>query len=159
MLWQTKYLAITEFSNSKCLKLVVRQIGYVWFGTWNDIFEDKNGKYVDKKKKMLHMAVKHEGSVLVGSDPIFSFSCFFLFILGPVSVFSMAFTSFTFAVNLAFIFVSASLLLTFTVFTSLFSLFLFLFSLRKFCFSYWQWPWLLYLFSLSLFKFILLCWS
>ncbi len=69
------------------------------------------------------MAVKREGSVIVGSDPIFSFNCFSLSILDPVRVFSMAFTSFTFAVNLALIFVNASSLLTFTAFTSLFLLF------------------------------------
>jgi len=105
---------------------------------------------------MLNMAVKREGSVLVGSDPIFSFNCFFLSILDPVRVFSMAFTSFTFAVNLAFIFVNASPLLTFTAFTSLFLLFLILFSLLKFCFSYWQQ--FSFLLSLSLFEFSLLQW-
>ncbi len=101
--------------------------------------------------EMLHMAVKREGSVLVGSDPIFPFNCFFLSILDPVRVFSMAFTSFTFAANLAFILVNASPLFTFTAFTSLFSLFLFLFPLRKFCFLYWQC--LSYLLSLSLLLF------
>ncbi len=89
------------------------------------------------KMKMLNMGVKREGSVIVGSDPIFLFSCFSLSILDPVRVFSMAFTSFTFAVNFALIFVTASSFLTFTAFTFLF-LFLFsplkfLFSLSKFC--------------------------
>ncbi len=88
--------------------------------------------------KMLNMVVKHEGSVIVGSDPIFLFNCFSLATLDPVWVFSLAFTSFTFAVNLALIFVNASSFLTFTAFKFLF---LFLFSLLKFCVFcvlYWQ---------------------
>ena len=85
--------------------------------------------------EMLNMAVKREGSVLVGSDPIFRLNCFFLFILGPVSVFSMAFTSFTFVVILSFSFVNASTSLTFMAFT--FS-FLVLLSLSKFCVLYWR---------------------
>jgi hypothetical protein len=104
---------------------------------------------------MLNRAVKREGSMLVGSDPVFSFNCFFLSILDLVRVFSMAFTSFTFAANLAFIFVDASPCLTFTVFTSLFLLCLILFSLLKFCFSYWQsfpFPLSLSLFELSLLR-------
>ncbi len=106
--------------------------------------------------EMLNMVVKREGSVIVGSNPIFPFNCFSLSILDPVRVLSMAFTSFTFAVNLALLLVNASLLLTFTAFTSLFSLFLFLFSLLKFGSLYWQWfP---FLFSLSLFAFSLLLW-
>ncbi len=86
------------------------------------------------KTGMLNMVVKCGGSVIVGSDPIFLFNCFSISILNPVGVFSMAFTSFTFAVLLALIFVNASSGLTFTSFTSLFSV---LFSLLKFCFSYW----------------------
>ncbi len=85
--------------------------------------------------EMLNMVVKRGGSVTVGSDPIFLFNCFSPSILGPVRVFSMAFTSFTFAVNSALIIVNASLFLTFTVFMFLF---LILLSLSNFCFSYWQ---------------------
>ncbi len=101
----------------------------------------------------LNMVVKRGGSVIVGSDPIFLFNCFSLSILDPVRVFSMAFTSFTFAVNLALIFVNASLFLTCTAFTFLF---LILLSLLKFCFSYWQY--FSSLLSLSLFEFSLLQW-
>ncbi len=61
--------------------------------------------------KMLNQVAKREGSVIVGSDPIFLFNCFSLSILDPVKVFSMAFTSFTLAVGLVFIVVNA---LTFT---------------------------------------------
>jgi hypothetical protein len=99
------------------------------------------------------MVVKCGGSVIVGSDPIFLSNCFPISILNPVRVLSMAFTSFTFAFILAFVFVNASSFLTFTSFPSLFLLF----SLLKFCFLYWQWfP---YLLSLSLFEFSLWWWS
>ena len=47
------------------------------------------------------MVVKREGSVIVGSNPIFSSNCFSLSIPDPVRFFSMAFTSFTLVVNLA----------------------------------------------------------
>ena len=104
------------------------------------------------KMGMSNMVVKCGGSVIVGSAPIFLFNCFSISILHPVRVFSMAFTSFTFAVILAFVFVGFSTFLTFTSFTSLFSV---LFSLFSSCLSY-----CLFLFrlSLSLFAFSLLCW-
>jgi len=106
--------------------------------------------------KMLNMVVKREGSVIVGSDLIFLFKCFSLSILDPVRVFSMAFTSFTFAVNSALIFVNASSFLTFTAFMFLF---LILLSLLKFCFSCFScWQWFSFLLSLSLFAFSLLWW-
>ncbi len=85
--------------------------------------------------EMLNMVAKHGGSVIVSSDPIFLFNCFSLSILDPVRVFSMAFTSFTFAVNSALIFVNASSFLTFIAFTFLFLVVL---SLLKFCVLYWQ---------------------
>ncbi len=82
---------------------------------------------------MLNMVVKCGGSVIVGSDPIFLFNCFSISILNLVRVSSMAFTSFTFTFLLALIFDNASLFLTFTSFTSLFSV---LFSLLRLRFSY-----------------------
>ncbi len=85
--------------------------------------------------KILNRAVKRERSMPVGSDPIFWFNCFFLFILGPVNVFSVAFTSFTFVATLAFIFSNASSFLTFIAFTSSF---LVLLSFSKFCDLCWQ---------------------
>jgi hypothetical protein len=108
------------------------------------------------KMGILKMAVKCGGSVIVGSDPILLFNCSSIPILNPVRVFPMAFTSFTFAVILALIFVTAFSFLTFTSFTSLFSV---LFSLLKFCLSYRQsFPFLFSLLSLLLFVFSLLRW-
>ncbi len=71
--------------------------------------------------EILNMALKREGSVLVGSNPIFWFNC--------VNVLSVAFTSFTFVVTLAFICVNASSFLTFLVI---------LLSLSRFCVLCWQ---------------------
>ncbi len=82
---------------------------------------------------MLLMAVKHEGSVTIVSDSIFGSINFSPSILNPGRVFSMAFTSFTFAVDLAFIVIKA--------FTSMF---------LKFCVLCWS-------FSLSPFVFSLFC--
>jgi hypothetical protein len=102
------------------------------------------------------MAVKCGGSVIVGSDLILLFNCFSISILNPVRVFPMAFTSFTFAVILAPIFVNASSFLTCTSFTSFFSVLL---SLLKFCLLYRQsFPFLLSLLSLLLFVFSLWRW-
>jgi hypothetical protein len=102
------------------------------------------------------MAVKCGGSVIIGSGLTLLFNCLSISILNPVSVFPMAFTSFTFAVILALISVTAFSFLTFTSFTSLFSV---LFSLLKFCLSYRQsFRFLLSLLSLLLFVFSLLRW-
>ncbi len=91
--------------------------------------------------RMLHMAVKREGSVTVVSDSIFGSTNFSPSILNPVRVFSMAFPSFTFAVEVAFIVVKAFTFLLFIAFTSTF---------LKLCVLCWS-------FSLSLFVFSLFC--
>ncbi len=61
------------------------------------------------QRKVLNIVSKGEGSMFVGSDPTFWFSC--------ISVLPVAFTSFTFGVPLAFICVNASFVLTFIAFT------------------------------------------
>ncbi len=76
------------------------------------------------KTGLLNMLVKCGGSVIAGSDPIFLFTCFSPSLLNPVRVFSMAFTSFTFAVDLAFLVVNAFTFLIFIAFT---------FTFLKFC--------------------------
>ena len=81
------------------------------------------------KMKMLNMAVKCEGSVPVVPDSILGSTCFSPSILNPVRVFSMAFTSFTFAVDLAFIVVNAFTFLIFIAFT---------FTFLKFCVLHWS---------------------
>ncbi len=90
--------------------------------------------------------------MIVESDLIFVSNCFSISLLNPVMVLSMAFTSFTFAVILTFVFAGFSSFLTFTSFTSLFSI---LFSLFNCCLSYLLFSFRL---SLSLLDFSLLCW-
>ena len=85
------------------------------------------------------MVVKREGSVIVVSDSILGSTSFSPSILNPVRVFSMAFPSFTFAVDFDFIVVKAFTFLLFIAFTSMF---------LKYCVLCW-------LFSLSLFVFSL----
>ncbi len=98
--------------------------------------------------QMLNMVGKRERGVTVISGPILLSSCFSLSILNLVRVFSMTFTSFTFAVGLIFIFVNAFTFLTFVAFTFAF---LFLILLLKFC--VWCLQYFLYLLSLSLLLF------
>jgi hypothetical protein len=109
---------------------------------------------------LLNILVKCGGSVIAGSDPILLFDCFSMSILNLVRVFSMAFTSSTFAVGLVFISVNAVTFLTSMAFT---------FTLLKFC--DWCWQYFLsllslsiiftfaFLFSILLLKFCVRCWQ
>ncbi len=101
-------------------------------------------------REILNMASKGEGSVFVGSDPTPWFNC--------ISVFSVAFTSFTFGVPLAFICINASFGLTFLAICIAFMCpFLVLLSLSRFlCFVLA----IVFVFAFTFtFEFRLPCWS
>ncbi len=94
-----------------------------------------NVVWMQIKTEMLNVVMKCGGSVTGASGPIFLSNCFSISILNPVRVFSMAFTSSTFAVTFAFVFVNNVISFSsFLTFTSLFSL---LISLFEFSLSYW----------------------
>ncbi len=94
-----------------------------------------NVMWMQIKTGMLNVVAKCGGTVTGDSDPIFLSSCFSISILNPVRVFSMAFTSSTFAVTFAFVFVNNVIgFSSFLTFASLFSL---LISLFEFSLSYW----------------------
>ncbi len=94
-----------------------------------------NVMWMQIKMKMLIVTAKCGGSVTGDSDSIFLSNCFSISLLNPIRVFSMAFTSSTFAVTFAFAFVNN--VISFSSFLTSTSLFSLLISLFEFILSYW----------------------